>query len=199
MGRNSNNTLGLPEISLLKCYFKRRKIVGFHCEIPPNCSGKTRPDVIFWISPSNFALPLPHSQLQDKSYAASGHMEAALSFVYMLFHFSAIVCRNRMSQNSVNRPIRPCSDSREYESGGWILKMHGYSFIWKHTNYIPQCRIRIPRIWNLGLIFNMELSAFPICKVERLCPVLAMFVFKKKNRDSTCAVCIMRHVYAILR
>jgi len=32
-------------------------------------------------------------------------------------------------------------------------------------------------IWNIGLIFNMELSAFSICKVEKLCPVLVMFLF----------------------
>ena len=56
--------------------------------------------------------------------------------------------------------IAPCSDS--YES--WILRLgqtfpkdktHGYSFIRKHTNRIAQCRIRMPRIWNLGLISHV--------------------------------------------
>ena len=55
-------------------------------------------------------------------------------------------------------------DSRECELDGSILKTHGYLFIWKHTNRLPQCSIRILRIWNLGLIFSIELSAFPILR-----------------------------------
>jgi len=86
MGRNSNNTLSLAEINLLRCYVTWRKIVVFHCEISPNCLGKTLPSGHILDSPLKFGLSwhmnhfmehfcLFHSQLQDKSYAVSRHME----------------------------------------------------------------------------------------------------------------------------
>ena len=42
------------------------------------------------------------------------------------------------------------------------------------------------------------LCAFSICKVKKLCPILAMFIFMKYSRDSIYAVCIVWHVYATL-
>jgi len=58
---------------------------------------------------------------------------------------------------------------------GWLNHESAWIFIYMeaHKSYTAICRI--PHIWNLKLIFNMELYAFQICKVEKLCPVLAIF------------------------
>ena len=74
MGRNSNNTLGLPENNLLRCYIMWRKIIIFDCEILPNCSWSICPWHRILDSPIRFWTKLPHELLQRAfqctSYAA---------------------------------------------------------------------------------------------------------------------------------
>jgi len=104
--------------SLLRFYIMWRKIFIFHCEIPPNCSGNTRPWRHILDSPSNFAPSCcteslhglfqftsytlhSHSQLQDKLHATPRHMEG-LPYVYShAFTASALRLYGIVSQDSI--------------------------------------------------------------------------------------------------
>ena len=103
MGRNSNNTFCLSEISFLwqgLCYMEEDCCPSLWN--PTKLFGK---DSSYYGFPFNFVLSchmnhfkerfcLPHSQPQDKLYAASRHMEA-LSSVYMLFHFCCMLLMHK--------------------------------------------------------------------------------------------------------